>query len=133
MLPSLVATLRHAFPLALALAPVALPAPAATLDAEAPIEHPLLWRIDAPGGDGDSPSWLFGTIHLADPRVLALATEVEQALDDADAVYTELAFDRMSLGAIVQSTLLPDGQRLDDVLPPGVYDLLVAVFRKVDL
>ena len=46
---------------------------------------PFLYRID-----GAVPSHLFGTIHLPDERVLELPSSVERALDDADAVYTEV-------------------------------------------
>ena len=46
-------------------------APEASAAAEAPA-NPLLWRIE-----GDRSSWLFGTIHLPDPRVVTLAPEVE--------------------------------------------------------
>ena len=36
--------------------------------------------------DTDPPSWLFGTIHVPDPRVTNLHPDVLQALEQADAV-----------------------------------------------
>lgn len=40
----------------------------------------LFWRIDK---DGVDPSYLFGTMHVADPRVLALPDEVREAFEGA--------------------------------------------------
>lgn len=46
----------------------------------------LLWRID---GGGSTPSYLFGTIHVTDPRVTALPPAVAHALDTATSVAIE--------------------------------------------
>ncbi|MFQ0813643.1 polysaccharide biosynthesis protein GumN [Brucella anthropi] len=46
----------------------------------------LLWKIDK---DGVAPSYLFGTIHLSDPRVLALPKPVEDAYRSASTVVIE--------------------------------------------
>ena len=49
------------------------PAKLETLRKEAsatPNGHGLLWKIEKPG---IKPSWLYGTMHLTDPRVLKLS------------------------------------------------------------
>lgn len=46
----------------------------------------LLWRIEAEGAE---PSWLFGTMHVADPRVLTLPERVRAAFDAAGTVVIE--------------------------------------------
>ena len=46
-----------------------------------------LWRIEA---DGTDPSWLFGTMHLSDPRVLEMNEPARSAFDGADTVVLEL-------------------------------------------
>ena len=46
----------------------------------------LLWRI---GKEGVAPSYLFGTMHMSDPRVVALTPEAERAFDAASTVVIE--------------------------------------------
>jgi uncharacterized protein len=46
----------------------------------------LLWRIDK---DGIAPSWLYGTMHVTDPRVLDLPEGVQAAFDAADTLVIE--------------------------------------------
>lgn len=79
-----------------------------------PTEHPFLWMIE-----GEKPSFLYGTIHLPDERVLTLPEVVEKALDSADAAYVEVTPDELA-GAVSQM-MMPDGKTLKDVLPEDVY------------
>ena len=44
--------------------------------------------------DTEPPSWLFGTIHLPDPRVTRLHPDAARAFEQADAVYTERSEER---------------------------------------
>jgi len=46
----------------------------------------LLWRIDKPG---HAPSFLFGTMHMTDPRVVSLTPEAIEAFDSAATVVIE--------------------------------------------
>jgi uncharacterized protein YbaP (TraB family) len=46
----------------------------------------LLWRIDVPDG---APSWLFGSMHMADPRVLDMPAPARQAYEAAAVVVIE--------------------------------------------
>ncbi len=55
------------------------------------IKHPvkpMLWKIEGKGLK--VPSYLFGTIHIGDPRVTNLNPLAQQAFDRASAVYTEV-------------------------------------------
>jgi len=45
-----------------------------------------LWKIEK---DGLAPSWLFGTIHMTDPRVTSLTATAQKAYDDAKTVVIE--------------------------------------------
>ena len=49
---------------------------------------PFLWMIDL-----DPPSFLLGTIHLPDERVLDLPPVVREAFDASEVVYTEITLD----------------------------------------
>lgn len=59
------------------------------IEAEAaavPNGNGLLWRIEHPGAE---PSWLFGTMHMSDPRVVTLPPAAQAAFDRADTVVIE--------------------------------------------
>jgi len=94
------------------------PTPAAS---PAPTARPLLWRIAGP-----RPSYLFGTIHLPDPRVLTLGAEVTQALEHVEAIYTELPLGLPTKLGAAFHLLLPLGQTLDTLVPA---DLLLRADR----
>lgn len=86
-----------------------------------PTERPFLWIVE---GAGARPSFVYGTIHLPDPRPILLPEVVQRAIGMSDAVYTEIPFD-----AATQMQLLPrmlrdedDEKTLEDVLPRATYD-----------
>lgn len=65
------------------------PAAYARIEAEAaktPNGTGLLWKLEKPG---QKPSWLFGTMHMTDPRVVTLTPAAKQAFDTADTVVIE--------------------------------------------
>ncbi|MCB9899294.1 MAG: TraB/GumN family protein [Planctomycetes bacterium] len=84
----------------------------ADVDALLPTEHPFLWRIE-----GDPPSWLYGTMHVGDPRLLALPDAVVSALDASDALYVEIPFDMGTMAKASAASFLPLGTSLGDLLP----------------
>ncbi len=84
-----------------------------------PTEAPFLWRVE--GAEDQTPSYLYGTIHVPDERVLALPDSVEEALEAATALYTELPMDMKTQMEMVGKLQLGEGQTLKDVLPPELY------------
>lgn len=84
-----------------------------------PPERPFFWRIEAPGAS--KPSWLLGTFHVGDPRITTMHPVTEQALEQADAVYTELAMDGSLMAGAMREMLLPKGQTLRDALPAELW------------
>ena len=74
--------------------------------------HPFLWKAS-----GEHDFYLFGTIHLPDPRVTELPTEVNQALDEATAFYAELDLSESNRMKIAEFVRLTDGQDLAELLP----------------
>ncbi|MGK8639046.1 TraB/GumN family protein [Brucella anthropi] len=81
----------------------------------------LLWKIDK---DGVEPSYLFGTIHLSDPRVLALPKAADEAYRSASTVVIETtdildpkAFLRLKLEQ-PDLLLFTDGSTLKSHIPP---------------
>lgn len=82
----------------------------------------VFWKVT---GGAAAPSWLFGTIHKADPRVLALPDAVENALERADTLAVELvdAGDRGAVGALIGNdpdlVMMPPGESLSDHIDPA--------------
>lgn len=74
--------------------------------------HPFLWKAT-----GEHTFYLFGTIHLPDPRITALPADVTQALDQSSAFYAELDLSESNIVEIAQMMWLPEGQTLFDLLP----------------
>lgn len=90
------------------------PVSVAALDA---VQTPLLWHLE-----GAVPTYLFGTIHVADPRVLSLPDTVESAFQAADVVYTEIPLDAAVQLGMADSAMLPEGDRLEEILGPDTIE-----------
>ncbi|WP_340116827.1 TraB/GumN family protein [Pelagibius sp. 7325] len=104
-------------------APLPMPPPM-----DIPHGHGRLWQVDHPGAP---PSYIFGTMHVTDPRVYALPQAVETAFTEADIAIFEVDYRRpMSLEKRRQYIELPKGQSLEDVIGSSTYrDLRRLIFR----
>jgi len=83
-----------------------------------PTTEPFLWVIE-----GENPSYLYGSIHVGTEDVLTLPDVVMNALNQADAVYTEIKLDDITTYQ-TSSFLLLNGETLDDILPADVASRL---------
>ncbi len=83
------------------------------------ISTPFLWKVTSP--TATAPSYIFGTIHLPRPDVARIPASVAPAFDSADAVYTEIPMDTGTLLSMSAAMFLPDGKKLEDVLPADLY------------
>lgn len=105
-------------------------APSASAEPSASIttawKRPLLYRIT---GKGTS-SHLFGTIHLPDQRLDTFPPVLRSALDQSDAVYTEIPLDDASQLAIAPRLMLPGEQTLASILPAPLHRRLSAAFAQ---
>ena len=98
------------------------PAALAALQAEAaatPNGKTIFYRVENAAGD---PSWLFGTIHMTDPRVLNLPDPVRSAFEAAEVVAIEttdiLDPDKTAeaMFSRPELTMFTDGTRISDFL-----------------
>jgi len=89
--------------------------------------HPFLWKVT-----GDHEFYLFGTIHLPDPRVTQIPDEVEQALMESTSFYAELDLSEANTMMIKQSMWLPEKKTLHDYLPSGLEDEIVEYLKLVN-
>ena len=81
---------------------------------------PFLWKIEGQG----KPTYLFGTIHVPDARVVKLPAAVEQAFGASQAVFTEIRMDPATQMGVQAKLMLPDDQHLKDVVGQPLYDRL---------
>ena len=79
----------------------------------------LLWRIS---GNGITPSYLLGTIHSADPRVVRLKPAVQEALVRSERFVMEMQMDADVLLSLGASMIMTDGNNLESVLGRDLYD-----------
>lgn len=80
--------------------------------------NPFFWKVEK----GGATSYLFGTIHVPDDRVSEFHPHVELALDEADAVYTELAFDvNLQLEVQMAGFIQDKDKSLKDLIPADLY------------
>lgn len=81
----------------------------------------LLWTVEKPGV---APSFLFGTMHLTDPRVLDLSDAAAAAFEDAETVVIETTdiLDQATMLAALTARpdlmMFTDGATLTSTLPP---------------
>ncbi|GGP20791.1 TraB/GumN family protein [Silvimonas iriomotensis] len=84
--------------------------------------HAIFWRIDKPGAPS---SWLFGTAHVADPRVTTLSAPVQKAFDSSDQVYTEIRIDLNMMMDMARAVLRPEGDLLSAHIDDAHYQKLL--------
>lgn len=92
----------------------------------------LFWKIEK---DGVPTSYLFGTIHVADKRVVAIPAKVQAALADSKTLAVEIA-DMSDEGMLAAMTKVPellayrDGTTLQAQLSPDEYAKVQGLITK---
>jgi uncharacterized protein len=119
-------SLRRLLPVALLLllaacaTPQPLPPPERP---DIPFGEGRIWQIDFPGME---PSYLFGTIHVSDPRVLKLPEAAERAFASARIAAFEVKKERgeVELAERPEYYLLPEGESLSGLIGFWSYNRL---------
>lgn len=89
---------------------------------------PILWKLDT-----KPTSWLFGTIHLPDPRVNKLPYPAKVIFDQSDVVLTEIPMETADIAAIANMMKRRDGKSLKSILPEDLYQRLEKHFKSFSL
>ena len=86
----------------------------------------ILWEVRRPG---TAPSHLFGTIHLADPRVLALPLEVRAAFGASTSFLTELVVNEAVARRYYEAAQFEDGRALAALIGADEYARVSAIMQ----
>ena len=81
--------------------------------------RPFLWIIER---GGQPPSFLYGTIHLPDPRVLQIPEIVDEAFRGSDVFVSEIPLTEETNKAIAAESIRSGSETLAMILPPDVRE-----------
>ena len=83
----------------------------------------ILWKIERAG---QAPSYLLGTIHSEDSRVLTLPTSVQSAFDKAKRYVMEAVLDANAMQTMLGAMMFTDGRTLQQTVSAATYQKTVA-------
>ena len=89
--------------------------------------HPFLWKAS-----GEHTFYLFGTIHLPDPRITNLPDEVLEALNQSTAFYAELDLSESNIVEIAQLMWLPEGQTIFDIVSEELQQRVTRLLKQIN-
>lgn len=97
------------------------------------LKHPVkaaLWRVEGKGLG--KPSYLFGTVHLADPRITTLNPIVETAFNASTHFYAEVDLDPAAQVRLAPMMMRQDGKTLSESIGPDLTKGLDARLKKIN-
>ena len=100
---------------------------AAAGDAPAKFSKGLLWKIEK---SNIRPSYVFGTIHLDDPRVTDLPAPVKETFARSRSFTMEMIIDQASANKFATSMLFDDGNDLKTLLGEPLFAKTTEVMRE---
>ena len=92
------------------------------------LDNPFLWEVKK----GEQAFYLFGTMHLGDPKLQILPKALKIAIDKSDAVRTEIPMDvslQMKSAALMMRS---DGKSLKDLIPKPLYKRTENFIRQIN-
>jgi uncharacterized protein YbaP (TraB family) len=90
----------------------------------------LLWRIER---EGVAPSYVFGTIHVSDKRVLDLPRPVTSAFADSNTAVFELLITPDLEAELARHMMFTDGTRLSELIGEELFETTSGVARQYGL
>ena len=90
-------------------------------------EQSLLWEIS--GNGLKHPSYLYGTIHIADERVFTFKEEVMNAFKSCNAFAMELEIEGVIKSDLLQKLIMDSSYTIQSLLSPEDYKLVSDFFR----
>ena len=93
------------------------------------LERGMLWRIEKAGV---ASSYLLGTAHVSDPRVIEFKPELYSVLASVDSISLEIDFDPANQMRMAGMMMVPEG-RLEDQLGRAYFKKLMAEMDKLQM
>ena len=90
----------------------------------------LLWKVSK---EGREPSYVFGTIHVSDPRITNLPEPVETALKNSDIFVMEALPTPEEALSLTQMMFYADGTTLKDYLDDDLFNRIAKVLSNFQL
>ena len=87
----------------------------------------LLWKIER---DGVKPSFLLGTMHSEDERVLKIPPEVQRVFDGSSSFTMEVVLDTQAIMETAQAMVFNDSGDLKTVLGSALYNKIVPLMAQ---
>jgi uncharacterized protein len=96
----------------------------------------ILWKLENKAYPDRVPSYVFGTMHVTDDRVVAMSPAIMQAMNSSRRVALEIedaSPSRMieAIGSFGDRVLLPEGQSLETLLGAGDAAKIAAILKAV--
>ena len=93
-------------------------------------ESGLLWELVR---KGSPPSHVYGTIHVADPRLESLPARVQTAFDSAQSLMLEFVSDGYVSERFLEAAMFTDGQTLQGKIGAEDFERVVAQLAPIGL
>jgi uncharacterized protein YbaP (TraB family) len=90
----------------------------------------LLWRV---GRNGVAPSHVYGTIHVADPRLAELPLAVQREFDAARSLMLEFVPDAYSRERFIEASMFLDSQTLEQKIGAEDFERAVELMGPIGL
>ena len=92
--------------------------------------HGLLWRVTK---KGVAPSHVYGTIHVADPRLGELPARVHKAFEGARSLMLEFLPDAYTKERFLEAALLPERQTLEEIIGHEDFERALTYLQPIGL
>jgi uncharacterized protein YbaP (TraB family) len=115
-----------------ALVTAALPLGTARICAEeaAHPDRPMLWSVESAASE--TPSYLFGTVHMSNPRIAKLHPAAERAFDQAAVLMTEITLDVKEQIEGTALMMRGDGSKLSESIGEELSAQLEKVLKDIN-
>jgi uncharacterized protein len=93
-------------------------------------ERGLLWRLSR---KGVAPSWVFGTIHVPDPRLAELPRPVRASFDTAKSLMVEFMPDGYARERFIEAAMFLDQRTLEQAIGSEDFERAVEQLKPIGL
>lgn len=87
----------------------------------------LFWKIERPGYRA---SYLLGTAHTSDPRVMAITSKIKSQFDAAGTLCTEVKLNIVAIFSLGKAMIYTDDTRLESVVGKELYNKVLAIAKR---